>query len=149
MIAVLRDFNNAPAGPNEPVTVTVNIINTGPHSVRGFYYTEHIPSHYTVNVMSLKINGIAGSVMTEHGLESDVYPGSIPHRWIFELPPSFTENNPLNTNDNVEIVYTIVSNTGIARPHEYSWAGMIDSEPMFGYYGPPPSKPTNVRIEER
>ena len=87
-VTVTRSTDKDVTAPGTSVTVTVNVTNLEPDSLRGFYYAEEIPEGLEVNTVSLKVNG---SSISDYLLESGGVLGS--HRMT--LPRFY--NNSVNT----------------------------------------------------
>ena len=87
--------------------------------------------------MASALNGQSVTNYTfESGLDSDVYPGCTPYRWVLELPAGFTENNPVPANATVRIQYSITSPTvGSFNLQQFNWAGYdpANTNASFGY----------------
>jgi hypothetical protein len=123
--SLARKFDTTSVTTNAPIVVTATFTNGSGVARRGFYYTEQIPSGLTVTVLGLKLNGqnIANYTF-ESGLDSDVYPGCTPYRWVLERPTVFTENNPVPANATVQIQYALSSPAvGSFSLQQFSWAG--------------------------
>jgi uncharacterized repeat protein (TIGR01451 family) len=111
------DKNEAPIG--DLITVTVTYTNSETSSLRGFYYADQVPQGLTLSTTSVKINGSSVSNYThEAGSPGDVYAGNIVHRWILETPTSFSENNPVTSGSNVQIVEELVDLVMVTRLYE-------------------------------
>ena len=122
---IFRSFDKDEAVVGESIVVTVSFVNAEANDLHGFYYAEQIPDGLSVDTISVQIDG---STITNYAVESgssgDVYPGSVPYRWVLETPTTFAENNPIPENATVEIVYTITSTqTGTFDFDEFSWVG--------------------------
>ena len=127
---ISRTFDKVEAAVGESITVTVSFTNEEAYDLRGFYHTEQIPEGLSVNTDRVKIGGtdISHLVVVESGSSGDVYPGSIPYRWILETPTDFPENNPISQSATVEIVYTVTSSqVGTFDFDEFSWVGYYET----------------------
>jgi regulation of enolase protein 1 (concanavalin A-like superfamily) len=135
--SLARNFNTTSATTNAPIVVTSTFTNGGGVALRGFCYTEQIPSGLNVTTLGLSLNGQSVANYTfEFGLDSDVYPGCTPYRWVLELPTGFTENNPVPPNATVQIQYSITSPAvGSFNLQQFSWAGYnpANTNASFGY----------------
>ena len=122
---ISRTFNPLVAVWGESITVTVTFTNWESNDLRAFYYVDQIPDELNVNRISVKINGtdVLGYT-SESGSVGDVYAGCVPHRWILEVPPDFDENNPIEANSILEIVYSVGSDLfGVFNFDEFHWVG--------------------------
>lgn len=148
-ISASREFEVTTADQGEAIKSTFRLNNTE-DIISGFYYTEHIPAHFTVETISVRIfeyfeNWYLFHEITDYtyeiGLEADVYDGCIPHRWVIETPPNFVENHKIGINSDaetfeIEIIYTISSQMkGDFTLPGYNWVGKLgtNSSPFFGY----------------
>ena len=87
---ISRSFDRYEAVVGEPITVTVNFTNEEPYDLRGFYYTEQVPGALSIVTESVQIDeSTISNYAGESGSSGDVYPGSIPYRWILESPTDF------------------------------------------------------------
>jgi VCBS repeat-containing protein len=122
---ISREFDKVEAAVDEPITVTVSFTNGEADDLRGFYYTEHVPEGLSIDTVSVKIDGVDVSGYTvESGSADEVYPGSVPYRWILETPALFEEMNSLAADAELVIVYTVSSSqAGTFRFDEFSWVG--------------------------
>jgi hypothetical protein len=136
-VTVTRSTDKDVAVPGTSVTVTVDVTNLEPDSLRGFYYAEEIPQGLAINTVSVKMNGNPISdYILESGSVGDVYPGDIPYRWVMETPATFSENNSIPSGANVEIVYTVSSDQpGTFHLDEFHWVGYYEGGvgSAFGY----------------
>jgi hypothetical protein len=135
--SLTRNFSSASAATNTPIVVTVTFTNGAGSVSRGFCYSEQMPTGLSVTTLGLWLNGQSVENYTfESGLDSDVYPGCTPCRWVLELPPNFTENNPLPPDSTVQIQYSITSPTiGGFNLQQFDWAGydLVNTNASFGY----------------
>jgi hypothetical protein len=135
--SLARNFGTTSATTNAPIVVTATFSNGGAFALRGFWYAEQIPSGLKVTVLGLRLNGQSVANYTfESGLDSDVYPGCTPYRWVLERPTGFTENNPVSANATVQVQYSITSPTvGSFNLQQFDWAGYnpANTNASFGY----------------
>lgn len=137
---ISRVIDQVQAFRNESIMFTVSFENSGAITLRGFYYVDHIPEGLTINTISVMIDGndISNNVQ-EFGSTGDVYNGTIPYRWILETPDSFDENNPIDSNSRLEIVYSVSSDQlGTFNFDEFHWVGYYQDanegeRAAFGY----------------
>jgi hypothetical protein len=123
--ALTRSFDRIVSPTNQPITVTATFTNGGTSALRGFFYTEQVPSGLAVTPLGVTLNGRAVTNYTfESGWDGDVYPGCTPCRWRLESPTRFAEANPISPQGVVQIVYTIAASApGIFLFQEFTWAG--------------------------
>jgi len=129
--AISRTFDKVEAVIGEYITVTVSFTNEEAYDLRGFYYTEQIPGGLSVNTISVRIDGSAiSNYVADSGSSGSVYSGSIPYWWVIETPTDFAENNPIQQNSTVEIVYSITSSqAGAFNFDEFNWVGYYQTAP--------------------
>lgn len=143
--SLVRSLNRTVALTNSPVVVTANFTNGGTNPMRGFYYSDQLPSGSEVTTVSVKLNGRAITNYTfESGLSGDVYAGRTPYRWILERPKNFTESNPIPPQATAQIIYSIRSATvGTLTLQPSAWIGfdLTTTNACFGFDSatPPPS----------
>ena len=132
-----RSFNKLQVVAGESIRVTVSFSNLETSSLRGFYYSDHIPEDLFVTTQSVTING---SPVTSYSYESSasgqVWTGCVTHRWILETPADFSENNPVLSGGTARIIYTLSSKqSGTFALNEFNWAGYFPSHlaPAFGH----------------
>lgn len=134
---IIRSLDRFQTATNKPIEITVSFTNRESIDLRGFFFTEQIPSSLTVSTAALRVNGgIVTNCIMEQGLHGDVYSNATPFRWILELPPSFAESNAVPPGAAVELVYSVSSSsTGTFHLSEFSWAGYYSAtqECAFGY----------------
>jgi hypothetical protein len=158
--SLARSLSTSSAATNAPIVVTATFINGVGLALRGFCYTEQIPSGLSVTMLGLWVNGQSITNYTfESGLDNEVYPGCTSYRWMMELPPGFTANNPVAPSATVRIQYSITSPTaGSFDLQQFNWDGYNsgNTNAAFGYSessdaqsvsynaGPPPSFPPKI-----
>jgi hypothetical protein len=158
--SLARSLGTSSAVTNAPIVVTATFINGAGLALRGFCYTEQMPSALNVTMLSLWVNGQSITNYTlESGLDNEVYPGCRPYRWMVELPPGFTANNAVAPGATVRIQYSITSPiAGSFNLQQFNWGGYNpgNTNAAFGYSessdarsvtynaGPPPSSPPRI-----
>ena len=135
--SVARTFSQTAVLTNSIIVVSVNFTNRGPGALRGFFYTDQVPSGLTVATLSVTVNeqGVTNCSF-ESGREGDVYPRCTPYRWVLEQPPAFSEPNPIPLNASAQIVYAISSSApGSFDLRHFSWVGNRTggTNSSFGY----------------
>jgi uncharacterized repeat protein (TIGR01451 family) len=123
--SLTRTFSKTVALTNSPVHVTVTFTNGCTNALRGFLYSEQLPSGLTVSTTSAKVNGQSvTNFVFESGQEGDVYAGYTPWRWCLETPTNFPEAHPLPAQATLQINYTVSSPTkGVFPWPQFVWAG--------------------------
>ncbi|HDQ44632.1 MAG TPA: hypothetical protein ENN17_03920 [bacterium] len=136
-IVVTRSFDETVRLPGDPVRLTVEVANSTPDNLRGFYFSESVPEGLRIEVESVRIGE---TDITDYLTETDV-PGTVhadlsTFRCILETPASFSENNPIQPGQTLRIVFAITGDDpGEYELSEYSWACMLEDadEEAFGY----------------
>ena len=128
----------------ETITVVVDVVNGGDAPLRGFYYSDQVPSGWAVNTLDVTVNG---SSIVDHSFEQG-YPGEIctgctPSRWALETPQGggvFSAAHPIPASGSTaRIAYrmTVAGGTGSDYSLEHgAWAGWLETSPgmaVFGY----------------
>jgi len=145
------DFSAVSSGG--AITVTIDVTNNEGVDLRGFYYSDHVPSEWVVDTASVSVNG---SPITDYtygqGYAGEVYTDSIPHRWALEMPQepalslpkgdgvfSPTHSIPAS-GGTARIVYTMIVSGGTGSDYSIgyeAWAGWLETTPngtaIFGY----------------
>jgi len=103
-----RSLSNGAVPVGASVTVSVRFRHTEPDVLRGFYYSDQIPSALIVDPVGVKVDGVSVDCTLEVGGSDDVYSGATSYRWILEAP-GFVQDNRINSNSVVEIVYQVTS----------------------------------------
>jgi hypothetical protein len=138
---VVRAVHESVVSVGTPLAVTATLTTAGSNAVRAFYYTDHLPVDMEVATVSVTVDdAVAVGYTYEVGSADEVYPGTIPHRWIIESPPGLAENTPVNSSCVIE--YTVTSmEAGDYTPPGYMWVGydMEAGSGLFGYETDPPS----------
>ncbi len=136
-ISISRVLARTEAPVDESIEVTVHFINSDPGSMSGFYYTEHLSNELTLESLGVTINGIDIENCTfEINNSSSIYTDHTSYRWVLELPPGFLEDNSINENDDVQIIYTVkASQEGVYNLDGFSWVGYYAGgiEAAFGH----------------
>jgi hypothetical protein len=134
------------ADPADTLVVTVTVDNTEPDSLRGLYFSDHLPvQFFGLDTRQVRVNGILladTAYVYETGPDDDVFPGTRPHRWIIEAPADSTGSRSCShTLDpgtgSLEIVYAVRCTTlGRHDLPSYTWAAQLtggDYQEVFGY----------------
>jgi uncharacterized repeat protein (TIGR01451 family) len=136
-LQVTRTFNRTVALTNSSIVVTLTITNVGTNTLRGFWYSDQVPSTLAVNPLSVTLGGQPLTNYTfETGENGDVYAGCTPYRWVLELPTNFVQLNPLAPQSVAQIVYAITSTSaGTFSLAQFDWAAfdLINTNAVFGY----------------
>jgi hypothetical protein len=142
-ISMRRVFSDTTIAPGENVTVKLSV-NFGSISddARGLYITDNIPDTLvsSLTTISVELGGIelSGSVTIEQDSSGSIYHATTPVRWIFETPPWFTENIPVNANDSVVVKYTVSIPANMPDSTVFSfpnaiWVAVIDPQGTASY----------------
>ncbi|HWY75077.1 MAG TPA: hypothetical protein VN281_05640 [Verrucomicrobiae bacterium] len=136
-VQVVRSFNRTVALTNASIVVTLSVTNVGTNTLRGFWYSDQVPSSLTINPLSVTLQGqVVTNFTFESGWDGDVYPGCTPYRWVLELPTNFAQANPLVPQSVAQIVYSITStNAGVFSLAQFDWAAydVLNTNAVFGY----------------
>jgi hypothetical protein len=118
-----RSIDRKSALTNSAITATA-VFTNGLTDLRGFLYSDQLPSTLVVEPLSLMLNGVSvTNYSIESGEDGDVYPGHKPWRWILETPVQFAQTNPIPPRTQVRIVYSISSAApGIFTLPQFGWA---------------------------
>ena len=121
---------------NSAIVVTATFTNSSPDPLRGFLYTEQLPTAIILSNGSITLNGqsITNAIL-ESGLDGEVYSGFTPWRWRLETPTNFAEAHPVPSGAVVQIKYALTSPTlGSFLCPEYAWLGRRagSTNVMFG-----------------
>lgn len=133
-------------GSGGRITVTIMVTNSEAVALRGFYYSDQVPTGWTVNTVQVQVNG---SSVTNYsyatGTAGEIYSGNTPRRWELELPQGdgvFSPTRPIPASGGTaRLVYTMLVNSGTGDDYELGregWAGWLASNPgvaVFGYQG--------------
>ena len=140
-IVTARDFSDTSVRAGDTLTVSFDLLNREGDSLRGFYYTDQIPAGFEVLTDTVLLNGgIFTDYIYEVGGGGSVYSGSVPYRWVIEVPDTdgFVENHPVYpSTGGVRIVYSLVCpDSGVYVFPGYSWVANLDTisgGEVFGY----------------
>ncbi|SPE60772.1 hypothetical protein SBV1_480055 [Verrucomicrobia bacterium] len=132
-----RSFSPTAVLTNSCILVTVNFTNQDTAALRGFCYSDQIPSGLSVTTIAVTSSGQAVTNYTvEAGTNSEVYADCTPYRWILEQPAGFFQFNSIAPGATVQIVYALSSATpGTFSLQQFSWMGFdpISTNEVFGY----------------
>ena len=132
-----RSFSQGLILTNAPVVVTVTFTNLETNTLRGFFFSDEVPTGTTVSTLSVALNGRnIRNYTLESGLDGDVYAGYTPWRWILERPAGFAESNPIPPQAGVRIVYAVASSVpGSFSFPQFFWTGQSppNTNAAFGY----------------
>jgi uncharacterized repeat protein (TIGR01451 family) len=132
-----RTFSRFVVMTNSTITVTAAFTNSGDVPLRGFYYTDQLPSALTVTNWSATLNGNpVTNFLLETGQDGDVYSGHTPRRLVLEKPSKFAESNALSPQAWLAITYTLNSPTqGSFSADEFIWSAFYTNgtNALFGY----------------
>jgi hypothetical protein len=132
-----RTLDKTVALTNTPIVVTSTFTNGDAWAVRGFCYSEQLPSGLTATSMSVVLNGSPITNYTvESGMDGDVLAGCTPWRWVLELPDDFVPANPLAPQSTVQVIYSITaSQSGSFTFQQSMWfaADLVLTNACFGY----------------
>ena len=134
---LIRSFDKSLSPTNQPITVTVTFTNGGSNDLRGFFYTDQVPSSLSVTTLGVTLNGAAITNFTfESGHDGDVHAGCTPCRWVLESPTNFAEAHPIPPQGSLQITYAITATMpGNFAFQEFSWASYNPNvtNACFGY----------------
>jgi hypothetical protein len=127
--SLTRRFDITSATTNAPITVTAVLTNGGTSAVRGFYFTEQIPSGLVLRTLGVTVDGRTVSNYTlESGVVGEVYAGYTTYRWVLETPTAFSQNNSIAPNTGARIEYSLTSaQAGSFSLAQFSWSGFYAS----------------------
>ena len=136
-IEVGRVFDQRVTTTGMPVQVTCTITNREALSLRGFFFTDHVPTALSVTTIVVRVDGaVVTNGLLERGSKGEVYSNTAPCRWVLEQPPSFVESNALASGAAAEIVYAVTATqAGSYAMDRFSWAGYYAATQAaaFGY----------------
>lgn len=138
-IAVNREFSHTDALVGDTLMVILQLSNSEPESLKGFYYSEQIPPAFAVSSTTVWIDQVESSTLLhETEWNGSVYPKCTPHRWVIDLPQDETVNNGVGPNSgSVRIACSLVcTEPGVYIFPNYNWAGVVETTPpreTFGY----------------
>jgi hypothetical protein len=135
--SLTRTFDQTISLTNSAVVVTATFVNSGTNTLRGFYYTDQVPSNMVLATVGVTLNEVSRTNYTfECGESGDVYAACTPYRWVLEQPTNFTEANPVSSQTSVQIVYSVTSpEPGLYDFQQFEWAGNFagTTNTAFGY----------------
>ena len=142
-INVVYTVNRTKVKPEQSIEITMQLINNTNHSMRGVYFSDHLPPDLIPQTTKVCINGIElGQASYSVNITFEqIYDGTMANRWILETPPSLNEAHPIPGQGGIlEIIYTL------SRPKEgnyqlsiNNWVGFLDNfdeERVFGFNEP-------------
>lgn len=139
LIIVVREVSRDSVSAGETIRIFFNIENGEISEIKGFFLSDQVPSSFNVIDYSVAINGDSvGEYTFEIGNPNEIYEVNTPHRWVFEAPCDFKENNPIPAGGTAEIEYLIeCPQAGVYVFRNFSWAGALVRESntlwVFGY----------------
>ena len=109
-VSVTRAPSHLYVVPGDPIEVQVTISNNTSGTLRGVYYTEHIPAVFNVETVDVSIDGALIQDYTYEMSSDDIYARTDCHRWILEEPGKYGEaDNPLPSGSVLTINYRIIA----------------------------------------
>lgn len=133
---------------NWPIRVRASFINGSTNTLRGFCYTEQLPSSLVVTPLSVALNGrILTNFTFESGHDGDIYSGCIPRRWRLESPTNFAEVNPVPPGAVIRFLYSITcATTGTYSLSQYTWAGALANRTNTSFGCSEPADQRNIKF---
>jgi uncharacterized repeat protein (TIGR01451 family) len=132
-----RSFDQRGALTNSPIIVTATLTNAGTDTLRGFYFTDQLPSAFVVNTVDVILNGES---LTNFSLEiaqdGDVYAGYTPWRWRLETPVDLLESNSIFPGAELKIVYSLTSamnGSFVLQPYDWVTYFSDPTNAVFGF----------------
>lgn len=124
-LSFARSFNQSFTVTNSAIRVSATFTNSGTNALRGFFYSEQVPSGISIETVSVILGGETITNFTfESGQVGDVYAGCTPQRWVLESPTNFAEANPILPQATLQITYAISSSVpGSFSFQQFAWAG--------------------------
>jgi uncharacterized repeat protein (TIGR01451 family) len=131
----------------EAITVTVAITNSEEVALRGFYYSDQVPSGWAVDTTGVTVNGsLVVDYVYRQGYPDQVYTGFTPHRWALEVPQgdgAFSPTHPISASiGTAQITYTMIVSGGMGSDYTIgyeAWTGWLETDSpgtaVFGYLG--------------
>jgi uncharacterized repeat protein (TIGR01451 family) len=147
-VLVTRSFepnNFSTVSNGGSITVTVEVANNEDVALRGFYYSDQVPSGWVMNTASVSLGGSPiADYAYEQGYTAEIYPAFVPHRWALELPQGGGAFSPTHAipapGGTAQIVYTMIVSGGSGDDYAIgydAWAGWLQTVPtgtaVFGY----------------
>jgi len=139
LIVVSRYYTNDTLDPGDTLAITFQIENNESNPVHGLFLSDQLPSEFVVLETNVSIEGVdLGDYVYEVGYAGEVYQHNTPHRWAFETPPGFSEENPIPAGSSAQIEYLVeCSYAGEFVFRNFSWTGAVvgavDTLWVFGY----------------
>ncbi|MFO1477587.1 MAG: hypothetical protein U1F98_13165 [Verrucomicrobiota bacterium] len=135
--SISRTLDRTVALTNTPVLATVWFTNGGAAALRGWCFSEQLPSALSASLVSVTVGGTTvTNAQTETGWDGDVLAGCTPWRCMLELPADFNPANPVAAQAVVKVVYSITSSTaGSYTLPQFMWFGadLVQTNASFGY----------------
>jgi PKD repeat protein len=147
-VIVTRSFepnNFSTVSNGGSITVTVDVANNEDVALRGFYYSDQVPSGWVVNTANVSLGGSPiADYAYEQGCAAQIYTDLTPHRWALELPQDGGVFSPTHAipapGGTAQIVYTMIVSGGSGSDYTIgydAWAGWLQTVPtgtaVFGY----------------
>ncbi len=127
LLSVTRRFDQRVALINSGILITATLTNGSAAELRGFYFTDQLPSTFTVKTLGIEVGGrMINNFTVETGCDGDVFPGYTPWRWRIETPSFFMESNAIPPRATVQIRYAVSSSaSGIFALQPFDWAAFF------------------------
>ena len=137
-VTVSREFSRTEAWVGDTIAMVVEVLNSEPESIRGFYYSDHVPGEFQICGDAVWIDEMEISdFLYERDAKGSVYQGCVPHRWVIDLPQGEMIHNAIAPNQgSLRIVCSFVCwEWGMYLFPGYSWIGVMESTSrgIFGY----------------
>jgi hypothetical protein len=144
-VIATRNLQDSLLGCADTIAVTVSLSNTEPDSLRNLYFADHVPEpFFDIFTEEVQVNGTVladTEYVYEVGLADEVYAGTVPHRWVIEVPPDSLGNRSCSqildpSSGTLQIVYTARCTTGGTHYlPSYTWAGQLTSGDLMETFG--------------
>jgi hypothetical protein len=122
---------------NSAIVCNAVFTNGTSNVIRGFCYTEQLPTALRVTDLGVSMNGVPITNYLFVSCQSDdVYSNCTPRGWLLEAPPLLGGGIPAPAGSVIEIKYSVsASAPGTFDLREYSWFGYDQSgtNSLFGY----------------
>lgn len=126
------------------ITITVDVTNDEEVALRGFYYSDQVPSGWAVYTSDVSVNGSSITDYSyEQGSAGEIYTGCTPSRWALETPQGEGVFSPIHSiaasGGTARIVYTMIVTGGTGSDYSLghdAWAGWLETSTgtaVFGY----------------
>lgn len=134
-VMVNRSFSDTIVSAEDPVFVNFQLINCLSDTLKGFYYTEHVPSNFDITDVSVTIDQTEiFDFLSETTSAGDIYLNAITYRWIIDLPGDLPSSGIPPDSSELVINYLLSCDIpGFYTFNHYSWIGIADSNATFGY----------------